>query len=436
MDSYSDSSLRTKNRSAWLGRAMALLLACTVALCMLAQPARAALQRSWTAVGFFEYVRNNTTGTAKNDAINALAVINSSTGSSVAGIASYTNVCNAYDASSLYCLYAGLTYLDYCNSIRSSRGLSAYGTNCTLEAMSIVMCNYAQRFGGHSNAYSSSGVHEALAWSSAQRSTSSVYQSWYYNESDSGSHRRNVIGSYNASGFAIAANGSGTMKYMYEQSFQKVSTNTKVYSISAFRQLLKGYISNCLAEGMPLGSLSSSEFSGTTTTVKNGLIVENNVTHGYNNGTMLVSAWGYFGGKYYHFDATGAMETETWKNYNGTWYWLGSDGAVVVNNWMTYDGKWYWFDEKGIIQLNTWTYYKGSWYWLGEDAAVVTSTWIQYEGKWYWLGASGKMAANTWWYYEDNWYYVDPDGALAQDTWITYKGTEYYFDADGRLVVE
>lgn len=433
MDMNTDTGSRTSQLNGWLTRAVALLIACAVSLCMLAQPAKAELKTAWTAVGFFEYLRDNSSGAARTDAVNALAVINNSTGSSVSRIASYTSIGNANDASSLYCLYAGLTYLDYCNSIRSSRGLSAFGTNCTLEAMSIVMCNYAQRFGGHSNAYSSAGVHEALAWGGGQRSTSSVYQSWYYNESDSGSHRRNVIGSYNASGFAMAANGSGTLKYMYEQSFQSVSSNTKVYTISAFRQILKAYISACIAAGMPLGSLPSSEFSSAVP--KNGLYVENGVTHGYSNGKMLVDTWGYFGGKYYHFDASGAMQTNTWKNYKGTWYWLGSDGAVVIDGWMTYGGKWYWFNS-AIIAVNEWAYYKGAWYWLGEDGAAVASTWVHYQGSWYWIGSSGKLVTNKWFSYEDNWYYVDENGALAQDRWITYKGTQYYFDADGCLVME
>ena len=455
MDRTHDSGKRTPKRISRLSRAVALLLVCTVSICMLSQPARAALQRNWTAEGFFEYVFENTDGAAHSDAKAAISVLGNSASSSVAGIASYTSIGNEYDASSLYNLYAGLSYLDYCNSIRASRGLAAFGTNCTIQAMSIVMCNYSQRFGGHSNAYAGSGVHEALAWGSGSRSAESVYQSWYYGESDGGSHRRNVIGSYNVSGLAIAQRGSGTMAYMYEQSFLTTSSGSKVYSISDFRQLLKTYISTCLAEGMPMGSLPSGEFAGVSM-AKQGLITEDGVTHGYSNGTMVVNGWGHFGGLWYHFDANGALQTNTWVSSGGTWYWLGSTGAVATNTWVSYNGKWYWLNGDGAVAKNAWVSYNGKWYWLGNGGTAVVSTWVSYGGSWYYLGSSGALVTSTWfssggkWYYlgadgalatnawfksGGKWYYLGTDGALAANTWVKYNGSWYWFGSDAALYV-
>ena len=456
MDKTSDSSLCTPKRSGWPIRAIMLIVTCAVALCVFAQPAQAALQRSWTAEGFFEYVFETTDGAAHTDAKGAISILGNSASSSVAGIASYTSIGNEYDASSLYNLYAGLSYLDYCNSIRGSRGLAAFGTNCTIQAMSIVMCNYSQRFGGHSNAYFAVGVHEALAWGGGSRSAENVYQSWYYSEGDGGSHRRNVIGSYNISGLAIAQRGSGTMAHMYEQSFQSASAGTKIYSISEFRQLLKTYISKCLAEGMPMGSLPSGEFAGLTAT-KQGLVTENGVVHGYSNGTMIVNGWGQFGGAWYHFDGNGALQTNAWVSSGGVWYWLGANGAMATNTWVSYGGKWYWLTGSGALATSAWVEYGGSWYWLGSSGAMASSTWVRSGGKWYYLGSNGAMASNTWiysggkWYclgtdgamlanswsmYDGVWYYLGSNGALLTNSWLKYDGSWYWFGSDGALYVD
>ena len=434
MDKTLDTGFGATGRG-WACRLAACLAVCVACLCCAAQPAKAALQRSWTAVGFFEYVYAYTTGGAKSDASTALSIIKSSASSSVSGIHAYTSIGNSSDASSLYNLYLGLSYLDYCNTIRSSRGLSAFGTNCAMEALSIVMCNYSQSAGGHSNAYSSLGVHEALAWSSASRTTESVYNSWYYSESDSGSHRRNVIGSYNVSGFAIAARGSGVYAHMYEQSFYRESSSDKIYSISSFRQLLVAYIKRCLSEGMPIGSLPTSVFSGSGT-VKNGLVLEGGTYYGYSNGKLLKDSWAYFKGKYYHFDSNGALETNVWKAYKGNYYYLGSDGAVATNRWIAYKGKYYYVGSNGIPVKDTWFTYGGKWYYIGKDAALVANSWVSFGGTYCYFGADAALVADTWFKYGGKWYYIGKDGTLTTNTWFKYGGYWFYLDKSGALVTK
>ena len=165
-----------------------------------------------------------------------------------AELASYTNMGQAYDATSLENMKASIEYLKEYDKLRQQNGLSTPKVSMIAMAIAQVNANYAQVEGNHSSVY---GYSENLAWGYGEANTSaSPFRGWYdyeKKEFEAGNHKFSEVGHYlnivnpedETTGFALQK-GNG----VYAQEFGYFEEGDVVMTILEFEQSFNHYYNN------------------------------------------------------------------------------------------------------------------------------------------------------------------------------------------------
>ena len=171
-----------------------------------------------------------------------------------ADLASYTQMGQKDDATSLENMQASIAYLKECNDIRKKEGLSELKVSTWLMAVAQVNANYAKTHIEHAKVYSTP---ENLAWGYGEASTSgSPYRGWYDEEkaeclagnqnfSDVG-HYKNIVNSrYTITGFAVGTNGNFSTVHTQEFGTNLYGVENEVQmTVSEFEQSFNTYYNN------------------------------------------------------------------------------------------------------------------------------------------------------------------------------------------------
>ena len=171
-----------------------------------------------------------------------------------AGLASYTNMGQKDDATSLENMQASIAYLKECNEIRKKEGLSELKVSAWLMAVAQANANHAKTNIGHAGVYATG---ENLAWGYGEANTSgSPYRGWYDEEkaeylagnnnfSDVGHYKNIVEGRYTVTGFAVGTDGLYSTAFAQEFSDKVRNVQDEVQmTVSEFEQSFNSYYDN------------------------------------------------------------------------------------------------------------------------------------------------------------------------------------------------
>ena len=272
-----------------------------------------------------------------------------------ANLASYTNMGQKDDATSLENMQASIAYLKECNEIRKKEGLSELKVSTWLTAIAQVNANRAKTKMSHAGVYA---TNENLAWGYGNANTAgSPFRGWYDEEKAeylAGNHKFSDVGHYlsivepenTVTGFAIGTNGSFGTVHCQEFLDEVLYVNYEVQmTVSEFEKSFNSYYNN-------LKSIDSQ-----------------------------------------HKALQKAVEAQSgkWIQTNKKWWYKHSDGSYTRNDFEYIDGHWYYFDKNGYM-ITGWKQVGDNWYYFKGSGIMASSQWI---GNYY-FEASGAMATNTW----------------------------------------
>ena len=297
--------------------------------------------------GYFEYI-------GASAAVERVFDKNSSN-EAKSDLASYTQMGQKDDATSLENMQASIAYLKECNEIRKKEGLSELKVSTWLMAVAQVNANHAKTYLGHSGTYATS---ENLAWGYGNANTAgSPFRGWYDEEkaeylagnhkfSETGHYQNIVEKQYTITGFAVGTNGQFSTAHCQEFLDDTSDVDGEVVmTVSEFEKSFNNYYGN-------LKTIDSQ-----------------------------------------HKALQKAVEAQSgkWIQQNNRWWYRHQDGSYTKNNFEQIDGKWYYFDSNGYM-ITGWKKVKNVWYYFTNTGAMASNQWI---GNYY-FEASGAMATNKW----------------------------------------
>ena len=363
-----------------------------------------------------------------------------------ANLASYTNMGQKDDATSLENMQASIAYLKECNEIRKKEGLSELKVSTWLTAIAQVNANRAKTKMSHAGVYA---TNENLAWGYGNANTAgSPFRGWYDEEKAeylAGNHKFSDVGHYlsivepenTVTGFAIGTNGSFGTVHCQEFLDEVLYVNYEVQmTVSEFEKSFNSYYNNLKSIDSQHKALQKA------VEAQSGKWIQTNKKWWYkhSDGSYTRNDFEYIDGHWYYFDKNGYMITG-WKQVGTNWYYFTGSGIMASNQWM---GNYY-FEENGAMATNKWIgkYYVGAnglyrpakwiqqnnrWWYRHQDGGYTKNNFEQIDGKWYYFDSNGYMITG-WKQVGSNWYYFTNTGAMASNQWIG----NYYFEASGAM---
>ena len=171
-----------------------------------------------------------------------------------ADLASYTNMGQKDDATSLENMQASIAYMKECNEIRKKEGLPELKVSMRLMAIAQANANYAKTHMEHSEVYPTG---ENLAWGYGNANTAgSPFRGWYDEEKaeyDAGNHKFSDVGHYlnvvenryTVTGFAVGTGGYYSTAHVQEFAGSITGVKNEVQmTVSEFERSFNNYYNN------------------------------------------------------------------------------------------------------------------------------------------------------------------------------------------------
>ncbi|WP_295568117.1 N-acetylmuramoyl-L-alanine amidase family protein [uncultured Holdemanella sp.] len=272
-----------------------------------------------------------------------------------AGLASYTNMGQKDDATSLENMQASIAYLKECNEIRKKEGLPELKVSTWLTAIAQVNANHAKSNMEHAGVYATG---ENLAWGYGNANTAgSPFRGWYDEEKAeylAGNHKFSETGHYQnivekentVTGFAIGTNGSYGTVHCQEFLDEVTDVNYEVQmTVSEFEKSFNSYYNKLKSIDSQHKALQKA------VEAQSGKWIQTNKKWWYKhkNGSYTRNDFEYIDGHWYYFDSNGYMITG-WKQVGSNWYYFTGSGIMASSQWM---GNYY-FEENGAMATNKW----------------------------------------------------------------------------------
>ena len=185
---------------------------------------------------------------------------------------------------------------------------------------------------------------------------------------------------------------------------------------------------------LTLAVATSSTFSTSSASVKNGEVTEDDVTYYYVNNEKQSD---YFytdnDGKVYYFGDDGKMYQDQFYSNWGNMYYFGEDGARYTEQFYSNWGNMYYFGEDGVRYTNQFYSNWGNMYYFGEDGVRYTNQFYTNWGNTYYFDEDGVRYTNKLYSNWGNTYYFDSYGALLKNQTVEIDGVTYKADSNGVL---
>lgn len=145
--------------------------------------------------------------------------------------------------------WMALDYIDQCNQIRASEGLTALGVTYSLMAISMVQADASSSLEDHTGLFS---VGENLSWGQIPGvplgQFMNPFYGWYTLEKPSnGGHYQNIVNKdYTVTGFAVGTNNRTGYRSVFGQVFQYSPNGEPVYTTDQIRAQLQQYAQNAV----------------------------------------------------------------------------------------------------------------------------------------------------------------------------------------------